>query len=296
MKKLTAVIMAILMSASLAACSTSPALKSDFSDISSDVSDHISDNSTSSIDISSSGNSGGPIDLESSSELDYFPLENITMPDGSVVSKYEGKYAGPNYLNFDFSFIRYAQPIYYSTFDDPDLIDWETLMFNIEPTVPIENKTYFKVKAGDKLQNGLTVRSAKYTIYKTGTVSISSIEFDGELTLTGILYCALESGYNTDPGHLSFFPDPKEFESLPISIAEYDVTRAFVDTKNKWAWISDDVEISLGNINDVSVDLSEIITFGGCAKVKVTLKDIEKGSSDNGSSSRAIIASVEPIT
>ncbi len=299
MKKLTAVIMAILMLASLAACSTSPNLKSDFSDISSDISDYVSENMNSSADISSPGNSGGSIDLESSSELDYFPLENITMPDGSVVSKYEGKYAEPDYLNFDFSFIRYAQPIYYSTFDDPDLIDWETLMFKIDPTAPIENQNYFKVEAGDKLQNGLTVRSAKYSVYKNGSVSISSIEFDGELTLTGILYCYPESDFlNTSLGDLVFFADPTEVDSLPVSIvSDYnEVTEPWIDEENKIAWISDKVLFHIGNINKTPVDLSEIITLGEYAKVKITLKSIKMGWSDNGLSSRAVIVSVEPIT
>lgn len=298
MKKLTAVIITFLMAINLTACSTSSASKSNLSDISSDVSDHASEKSSLSADFLSPENSEDPTNSKISSEPDLFPLENITMPDGSVVSKYEGKYAGPDYLYFDYSFIRYAQPICYSTFDDPDLVDWETNRFKTEPNKPIENPNYFKVKAGDKLQNGLTVRSAKYSVYENGAVSISLIEFDGELTLTGILYCYPEdTPLNSSSGDLSFFADPREYNYLPVSIvSDYsEVTEPWLDEKNKIAWISDKVSFDLGNIDDISVDLSEIITLGGYAKVKITLKDIEKGWSDNGAWSRAVIVAVEPL-
>lgn len=299
MKKLIAVIIIFLMATNLTACSTPFESKSNFSDISSDASDHVSGKSSSPTDFSSPENSEDPTNSKISSELDYFPLENITMPDGSVVSKYEGKYGGSDYLDFDYSFIRYAQPIYCSTFDDPDLVDWETNRFKTEPNTPIENPNYFKVKAGDKLQNGLTVRSAKYRVYKNGAVSISSIEFDGELTLSGILYCYPEdTPLNTSLGDLSFFADPREYNYLPVSIVSdyYEITEAWLDEKNKIAWISEKVSFDLGNIYDIPVDLSEIITLGGYAKVKITLKDIEKGWSDNGAWSRAAIVSVDPIT
>ncbi len=231
-------------------------------------------------------------------DIDNFPIENITMPDGSAVNKCEANRAETDYLDFDFSFIRYAQPIYYSTFDDSDLINWETRDFkNNVDTMHIENKKYFKVKTGDKLENGLTVKTAKYRVYKTGTVSISDIEFDGELTLPGILYCSPKPGYNVYKGDLWLLVDPREFGFLPVAASDgEDRPEIWVANDAKLAIVSDKTFLRVGNINEIPTDLSKIISLGKYAKVKATIKNLSVSWSDNGASNYSTLVSAEPIT
>lgn len=182
----------------------------------------------------SSDNSGSDSDSDSESRSDIddlienFPVDNITFPDGSTVSKYEADWArneNKTYeLGFDYSFIRYAKAPLYTTVDDPELYNWEKNEFKGKKEV-IDNPDYYKVKAGDKLSNGLTVKSASYSVVPSvetsDTVTFDThVEYEGQLTLYGILYCySGDNPYINEMGKYMFFMDPSRssYNYLPIT-------------------------------------------------------------------------------
>ncbi len=275
--------------------------------IESQNSSEISDNSTPENSESFSDSESEP-DLQTL--IKEFPVENITLPDGSTVSKYEAanahkiKYESIDHsertLEFDFTFIRYAKPIFRNTFDEPDMIDWEMdtedFMQNPNNFYEIKDQNYFKVKPGDKLENGLVVKSAKYWVDEYGIGVISSITFDGYLTLTGILYC---NDGGIDDGELEFYGDPTQF-SIPIIVpraVEPDATFVLTNKKAEFALVFDDIDFCLGNINNIDLDISSVIDRGKYQKVKVTLNNITSHYIEGPNRSlRAELVSVEPIT
>ncbi|MDE7234624.1 MAG: hypothetical protein K2N29_06130, partial [Ruminiclostridium sp.] len=89
-------------------------------------------------------------------------------------------------LRYDFAYIRYCRPLFYRG----ELLDDVTEQQMIDE-LP-ENK-WFKVKAGDKLDCGLTVKKAVYERFPVearDSTRDNYIEFDGEITLEGLLTAA----------------------------------------------------------------------------------------------------------
>ena len=89
----------------------------------------------------------------------------VIMPDGSTADKEEAVQAYRNHfdrpaLKFDFGFLRYAKPIFQSSFDNPDSFDFDKNSFKNPYPEKITDPDYFKVKAGDTLKCGLTVTKA----------------------------------------------------------------------------------------------------------------------------------------
>lgn len=160
------------------------------------------------------------ISTNSESELkaliNDFQVDSITAPDGSQVNKSDavcatGTIGGPIWLGYDFSYIRYSQPVFYNTFDYPDLINWESSDlvpddFNIDIYDLIKDPKFLKIKAGDILENGLIVKSAKWWVDSAGWSNSFEVDFDGEITLEGILHCSSKKDSGAD-GDLSFFAD-----------------------------------------------------------------------------------------
>lgn len=151
--------------------------------------------------------------------IDSFWYGDIPFPDGSVLSASEasetfGDTSSPG-LIFDFGFLRYAKPVFMNSFDDPEIFDFSADSFNV-PTESIiyYEPDFFKVRAGDVLENGMTVKSASYGVERTGGMSVrtSKIALEGEATLNGILF--------RKDGLTGFYPDPTE-AAVPL-IADDD--------------------------------------------------------------------------
>ena len=204
-------------------------------------------------------------------------IESFTAPDGSIL--YTSDAVEPDYdersFKFNHSYIRYAKPIFHNTLDEPDLVNWDTLDFKFDTNMSIEDPGTFKVKAGDKLKNGLTVESAEFHIGWHGEIFQERIKLSGGMTLEGVLYRAPEDGYNVMADDLTFFADSTKCDSIPIApidVPEHVYTWA--DTAAEFAMVGDETRIRIGNYNDIDVDLSGIVDRGEYVKAKITIKDI----------------------
>lgn len=240
----------------------------------------------------SSTNSESEPDLQTL--IENFPIENITLPDGSIVNKNEatGGFSGfYQILEFDFTFLRYARPIFRNTLDTPDMVDWTTNGDELEGFYVIEDTNYFKVKPGDKLENGLVVKTAKYYVNGEGNSLECDIAFDGIWTLTGII--------RRSRGRLYFWGDPTQY-SIPILIPGTSPAArllAYVDSEEKFALVSDFTIFDLGEIIDINLDISDIFTHGEYQKVKVTLNNITSHyDQEDFRDIRAELIAIDPIT
>lgn len=302
----TAIILSLL--GGLTACSRDDVSESNNSwENLSGISENFSDKSK----ISDIGN--GDSELESS--VPEIPeWKDFIGADGQPVTLSDASVGEEGRVTFDYCFIKYAATIYDDTFKNPDLINWETLEFASHnycytPTIK-------RLRAGDVLENGLKVTKAEHTLeYGTyideATWEIRSgwtdyygeICFDGELTLSGALYCVPEDDYQTFEGELYFFADTTSFPQLPIwhdfvpeESAEYKVWDQ-VFPNAKLAVVGGSMYY-LGNISETNCD--GLIEKGKAAEVTVTIDNIRINSTNSNYGGRgggcfANIVSVEKI-
>lgn len=274
MKKILAVITAISVLTSLTACNAEndrngdPLSGNQSSDQSNDQS---SDQSSSDPD---------PV-IDIRAVIDAFDMDDFPAPDGTVLKKadatlVEGSGSFTHAVGYEFSYARKVMPFFRSSIDEPDMINWDTLEFT--PALPEapEVPGYFKIKAGDVLDNGLTVKSAK--IYfghgMDGILYRNEAEFEGELTLDGVLYCYPEDGYNIDKGDVIFFPNTAKHSDLITLYSEIDRgLGTFWDNKHGLV-IASGANINLNNESDLPSDISEMFRHEDFVKARVTLKDI----------------------
>ena len=214
-------------------------------------------------------------------------------------------------VKFNYCLIKFAPQIYDNSFKNPELINWNTLEFS-----PFNNTftpTVKRVKAGDVLENGLEVKEANRTLEfapyfdektsetRSEWVDYSgSVSFNGELTLSGALYCVPKDDYQVFEGELYFFPDTTDFTQLPVGSGfvpkEYNALElAFPDAKLA---VRCGALYYLGNISETNCD--GIIEKGKAAEVTVTIKNIRIDFSNpeyggRGGGCFADIVSVEKI-
>ncbi|MBD5384357.1 MAG: hypothetical protein HDR72_05100, partial [Ruminococcaceae bacterium] len=181
-------------------------------------------------------------------------------------------------LKYDFAYIRYARPYFYmGAFPDE-----ETFKERDEETAKLPEPEWFKIKAGDTLDCGLTVKRVEYlhNPVMQGTLNKMEIELDGELTLEGTLFITTnDSDYLLDVGDIQFVPDPTVTKGIPVISDSYDpqmdIFRAsyinsdigYVESDAGDVWV-------LGNIDDTNIDQEEIFGGNSVAHVRVTLKNI----------------------
>lgn len=158
---------------------------------------------------------------ELKSAIDKFPMDSITLPDGSTVSKNQAISAGASgeTLIFPFAFYRIASPIFKTTADDPSLIryvngNWESTVDRDALAKEID-LTYKKAVKGTSLENGLTVRTAECQIDSRGKITDCYLSLDGEITLTGVLHYLPEEEMYITPDTMNFRPDLTK-ASLPV--------------------------------------------------------------------------------
>lgn len=261
-----------------------------------------SDDFTSSENLTSSENSAiSESEPDLNALIDVFPKDSFTGPDGNTVSKYEANHAEhyengvTHTLGFDFAYVRYAQPGFYNNLDNPELFDGKTLEFKGSRKSTTDSN-YFMVKAGDKLENGLIVKSAKYQISSEDYVR-TKVEFDGKLTLEGILF-SYPSNYSPhfEQGFLEFFPDTSKYRLFPVLGTAHDNEDIWdrTDSENHFAFVGAESFIWFDNYK--SFDQSNFVALGEYSKVRITIKDIsiEYGMGIIGNVS-ATLVSIEKI-
>ena len=236
------------------------------------------------------------LDPEIQKLIDTFPLDTFIGFDGKEVKKTDAVGAmqleegGTTYLTYDFAYLRYAKPIWKNTLLDKDLMDWDTFEFDEEIEYQIADPNYFKVKAGDTLDDGLSVTKATTTFYpqfvenENGASGLemwqirAAIDFEGHLTLSGILHCfAGDTDYIDMDGDLYFYPNPTNTDVIVPSggSPSMDSIMTVVDAGTKFVLVYDGQRISLGNVNDGSIiDLKGIIDKGEYRNATVTLDNI----------------------
>lgn len=185
---------------------------------------------------------------EYAEELAAIP-DKIPLPDGTTALKSElsaPEWEEESSPKFDFAFIRYAEPIFVSTFDDPDIVGFDT--FEINGDIPREiEPQWIKVKAGDVLENGLKVVSAQTPVrgYKDDDgntvvqLSFGKVKPEGEMTFEGILqYFNGSEYYGSGDYYINFYPDstkyriPVIYNDDPSECAEIQV-RSLDTTRNR---------------------------------------------------------------
>jgi len=241
-----------------------------------------------------------PIDSTSSTVPQVNDWKDFIGADGQPVTLSEATVDEMGRVTFDYSFIKYAPQIYDDSFKNPDLINWETLEF--APCNDTYTPTVKRLKAGDVLENGLKVTQAVRTLEYGTYIDDATLEtrsewidyggvvsFDGELTLSGALYCVPEDGYMTFEGELYFFPDTTSFSQMPVGCdfaqaenEEYTVSESvFPDAKLA---VRGGSMYHLGNISETDCD--GIIEKGKAAEVTVTIKNIRISSSSGNNGGR----------
>lgn len=237
--------------------------------------------------------------------------EDFIGADGSPVTLSDAVIDDMGSVAFNYAFLRYVPPIYDDTFKNPELINWETMEF--APGGETYTPAGTRVKTGDVLENGLKVTQAEHTLeYETSVdeetqqprgkwVSSSGyLMFEGELTLSGALYCVPEDDYMAFEGELHFFPDTNSFQQLPV-VCDFDpkekkpLEMVFPDAKFA---VRCGTVYYLGNISDT--DCGGVIEKGEAAAVTVTIKNIRLVTSNinhggRGSAYYADIVSIENI-
>lgn len=253
-------------------------------------------------------------DPETQAIIDEFEYDTLTGFDGEDVSKNDAVGAiksdggGTIYLTYDFAYLRYAKPIFKTTMDDPDVYNPETGEFDGVESITISDPDYFKVKAGDVLENGLTVKDAETIIFPVNAIDVngnskltmcqnrSVVNYDGQLTLSGILHCQKGDDYMVAEGDLIFFPDPSDGKLFVPSrdVADNTMLLQIVDPENDFAVCMDGERIFLGNINaENAPDVSGIIGKGEYKRVTVTLDNLRSVYSD--STGISIVGTVDSL-
>ncbi len=282
-------------------------------------------NSEESSSTTSSTTESGTSSTESSTssmESSATSYDNAIYPDKDYVPESFEGYAGETLYKKDasdltsatasfngFTYLRWATPVFENTLDNPKLIDPDTgKMSEYLDNPERPDPEWFVVKTGDKLENGLVVKSAE-CIYNFHTyegellseVEYTAVEFENQLTLTGLLCCNSEDEAYTAKGDLLFLPDTVANKNVPYVHSGHDAR----DSYRLWSscygdiyFVFDGMEYKVGNINDSAVDYSGIIDNGGICKVKVTLDNISLAHSFFGGRSGAFadIVSVEKIS
>ena len=180
-------------------------------------------------------------------------------------------------LTFDFAYIRYARPYFYAG----ELIE-------DEERESLPEMEWFKIREGDELDCGLTVKKAQLEVCPVfgweDLTCLQTIELDGEITLEGMLFATTNpNDYASKVGDLNFIVDPTKTEGIPVVRLDHDRNEVWYNLNRimnhdfEPEYIESDVRNMwyIGNIDDGNFDESSI--FGGdeLVNVKVTLKNVK---------------------
>lgn len=339
-KKLTYVILAFALAAFFTACNNevenniTDTEKDDTTTVTTPIKDVVLTESTVVIEESAENTSTTTVtegyiypdnDEERLALIDKFEGENFFTPDGNKINKnqaadvFEYEYFDGTrglYLKFDSGYIRYAKPVFKSTLDEPPITDGEKSEWSEFKSEAVDDPNYFEVKAGDVLENGLTVASAFYLGYSVpnsnyedgdcGYLSVnkSEIRLDGAVTMEGILHCVKEDGpIDQSKGELLFYPDSLKCNTVMLpadyvffKMPSFGSTVSFYNSEDKVGIRYDGTAYELGNISSTKCSLEGIFDENEIyVKVKATIDSIVLLYGANGDRVTAELISVEKI-
>lgn len=221
---------------------------------------------------------------------------------------------------YNLSYITYGIPCYADTLDGSwktegdysTIYDWISDRRD-KAEKNFANSEFIMVKPGDKLENGLVVKSAKLVYYaltpeeekelkesgaQFGGIASDLIEFDGTLTLEGMLFrYTADPDYFEIPNDVFFYPNTTKNKFVPmwnndISDVSFDSDIGMVSVGSYF----------LGNPDKDGVNMNlvdEALGEANYAYVKITLENFRIGGDllDNGGSrpQRADIVNIERI-
>ncbi|MCL2019807.1 MAG: hypothetical protein FWG70_08620 [Oscillospiraceae bacterium] len=239
-----------------------------------------------------------PKDKALLSAISEFPLDSFTGLDGITISKTEATGFAGNILIFDFGYIREPSLEYLTTFNTPDLFDFDRLEFNedFDSNVSIN---YIKAEKGDII-NGFQVEAASFAvsvmnfedengdIYQEINVIECTVVFSGTHTITGVMYrVPTDPDYIDMGGDLLFYPDAssERFFPLPYSFTSFP-TQVF-DFDSRFALRGDTTRLFLGNEKDYANDIGEYFKESDYIQFEITVTDLavmyhETGSARSG--------------
>lgn len=235
--------------------------------------------------------------------IDIFTMDDIEVPDG-VLKKADADYlyGDSEYVicaGYDFSYLRKVMPYFRNTVDEPGMINWETMEVSNKPEAGLApSSDYFKIKAGDVLDNGLTVKTAKtaFGFAGDGLISDMKVELDGEITIEGILKCMPEDEYIIGKGELIFYPDSTKQSDILAPYTEHPFEPwTFADPEYKFAMVYNGEPFYLGLVDDAPGGVSDFFANDTYIKAKVTVSDILFKTGNGGIRGFATVKSVEKL-
>lgn len=210
--------------------------------------------------------------------IDAYPAEEVIFPDGSSAAKTEAARVYGNdenpFLEYNFGFLRYSKPIFQSTLDDPDCYSYDTDSFTDPVDENITDPDYFRVQAGDILENGMRVESATYKVtWKDGKQSFveSNITLSGDILCEGILLCR-QPGYGNY--EVVFYPDPTAAPTTVFCSSSDDGTEQLATVVlEETAFVTDSKPILLESYYGYTDEANEFYDiFPGTKGVKAQVK------------------------
>lgn len=198
---------------------------------------------------------------------------------------------------YGFAYMEYGAPVFATTLgnDDwksdgdgfTDIIEW--LHYREDKAKETAaNAKCFTVRPGDVLENGLVVKSAemRYGAILPGKpeewtdplaagidpFSSSKIEFEGTLTLEGILFrYEGNDQYFSVSDDLFFYPDTTKNEYVPL---ENRIGSDLLAPPNECVGVVYNCSYFLGNLKETNYDVDDIFTDANYARVRITLDNI----------------------
>lgn len=215
-----------------------------------------------------------------------FP-EEFQLPDGTIGLKSDfNALSGDGFPVLDYAFIRYAEPIFYNTIDNPEVFDSETLDISADLKRNTENAQWIRVKAGDVLEDGLKVVSAQTSGemvpdekgVPTLELYIREIRTEGEVTLDGVFeYYNGSSAYGAKDYYYSFYPDCTKHR-LPVIYGQSSGGQSLL--QNRHRVYSDCGKFFSFQFKDD--DIKSQFRETTVCKAKITYKDIVFGVESRG--------------
>lgn len=186
------------------------------------------------------------------------------------------------FLKYDFAYIDYAKS--YCNFvieNDDTAADYsKALEWQEELSALQTEREWRKVKAGDVLENGLTVLKAECEVLPTLKTDYYSmaIQLDGEFTMEGVLSFREKDDYLLSEGETIFNPDAVKTAGVPLIFngSTTDSSGYYTVSALTGGYIvCDGQSMRLGLLDDLNIDGNEIFGDKNCAHVKTTFRNPE---------------------
>lgn len=187
-------------------------------------------------------------------------------------------------IKLDFGYMRYARPFFYTQDNTPDDVKMEELDKQFDE---LPDEEWFKIRAGDKLDCGLTVKSVEYLRYPIEYTPLihHKVELDGEITLEGVVFATTNTNdyLAAGVGVLQFTPDPTKTANVPVFSTFYDFEGDRTESYYpNFGYVKSDLVAPwlIGHVDDDNFDEQAILGDDGAAMVRVTLKNLNVNSYD----------------